>query len=356
MPKLVFDVDFIIFEAVSVAQEVFITATHKPTGYVQEFKNRTELWGHHGKKIGGWIGVQNEMSGNTYYKAEDFDVVDGVRPRPFKVVTEPDSPPQYLSPEDGAKNIIDGRIKSICSKLNATEYIGYTGTGEVFRHKAATLLPYKGHREDLITPLLLKDMKKYVQDKHNCKLVTDIEADDAVSIATIEGYKKWKKSGNDEDILIAVAVDKDAKQTEGWHFNPDKDESPRLIEGFGKLWLTEKGDVDGCGRMWLYYQIAVGDTTDNYKSNCFSKIKFASKGGYDALKDCTNDKEAFKALVEVFKKLYPEPIEVEGCKGKITIDWLHVMQEMATMAMMLRHPEDKIDIKAALTKLGITYG
>ena len=67
-----------------------------------------------------------------------------------------------------------------------------------------------------------------------------------MSIATIEGYKKWKKSGDDEDILIAVAVDKDAKQTEGWHFNPDKDESPRLIEGFGKLWLTEKGDVDGC--------------------------------------------------------------------------------------------------------------
>ncbi len=356
MTRLCFDMDCIIFDAVSVAEERFITATHVPTNQVMEMENRTELWGHHSKKVGGWIETQNSMSGNDFYKVEDFVVTDGQRARPFRIKGTEGQPDTFLTPSEGAKKIIDDKIALIVNKLKATSYFGFTGTGDVFRHHTATLLPYKGQRDDLIRPLLLDEMKKYVCDNHNCTLVTGIEADDAVSMATIAGYKAWKASENDEDIVIAIAVDKDAKQTEGWHFNHTKDHSPRLIEGLGKLWLTEKGDVDGCGRMWLYYQVAVGDTTDNYKSNCFSSVKYASKGGYNDLKDCTTDKEAFTALVAVFKKLYPEAKEVEGCKGPVKIDWLYVMQEMFNMAFMLRRPDDKIDVKAVLTKLGIEHG
>lgn len=359
MTRICFDIDALIFDCVSVAEEKFITVTHRPTGKVLEFDNRTEFYGDWRKKSGGWLGVQNKMQGSEYYKAEDFDIVDGQRPRPFRIMLEDEhgNPVEgKLSPFEGAKKILDDQIAAVCKQLGTTDYFGFTGTGEVFRHEAATLLPYKGQRGDMLRPLLLDQMKQYVCERHNCELVTGIEADDAVSIETVRGYKLWKAMGKDDAYkVIAVAVDKDSKQTEGWHFNHKKDKEPRLIQGFGGLWLNDKGDVDGAGRMWLYWQIAHGDDTDNYKANCFSKVKYGGKGAYNDLKGCKNDKEAFEALVGIFKKLYPEPIEVDGCKGRITIDWLHVFQEMATMAMMLRHPGDKMDVKATLDKLGIEY-
>lgn len=358
MTKLCMDIDCIIFDAVSVMEEKYITATHKPTGQVMEFENKTALWGHHLKKTGGWVGQQNELSGGEYYKAEDFEVVDGQRLRMFKQKMDDGDGNEYTvlnSPAEGAKKIIDGKIKEICDKLGVHEYFGFTGTGTVFRHDLATLQPYKGQREDLLSPLLLKEMKQYVCDKHNCTLVTGIEADDAVSMVTVKAYKAWKLSGDEADKVIAVAVDKDSKQTEGWHFNPTKDEQPRLIEGFGKLWLDKKGDPDGSGRMWLYWQIAHGDETDNYKTSCFSGKKYAGKGAYNDLVDCKNDKQAWSKLVEILKRLYPEKITVTTFRGELEIDWLYVLQEMTNMAFMLRHEGDKIDVKTVLDKLGISY-
>ncbi len=351
MTRLCFDFDAIVFPAVAASEDRYITATHRITGREMEFENKTELWGHWKTKTGGWIGVQNALSKNEYWKAEDFDVVQGQRLRLFKTL-EGGTIPAI----EGAKKLIDDQIAAVCKRLGASSYFGYTGTGDVFRHRVATLMPYKGQREDTLRPILLSAMKQHVIDKHNCTLVEDIEADDAVSMATIKGYESWKEGGKlDEDRVIAIAVDKDAKQTEGWHFNHSKDKEPRLIEGLGRLWLDEKGDIDGAGRMWLYYQVAAGDTSDNYKPNCFSTKKYAEKGAYKDLHECTTDKEAFTALVRVFKMLYPEKQTVETHVGTIEIDWLYVMQEMFTLAMMLRKPDDKIDVKVVLDKLGVSY-
>lgn len=367
MTKLVFDIDFIIFEAVSVAEERYITAKHKPTGLELELDNKTKLWGHWKKKIGGWIGDQNELSGNDYYKAEDFEVEECHRPRPFRIKGEVigedgegnpiRSKDTFLSPSDGAKKIIDDRVATIVGKSMADSYKCFTGEGDVFRHELATLLPYKGNRDDMLTPFLLKEMKQYVQDRHNTKLVRGIEADDAYSMAVTQGYNDWLANGMDDDYkVVGVAIDKDTKGVTGFHFNPNKDKEPRLVKGFGSLWLNDKGEVDGMGRMWFYYQVAVGDDTDNYKANCHSEIAWASKGGYNALKECKTDKEAWTALVGVFKKLYPEPKTITNFRGAtFEIDWLYVFQEMVNMAHMLRKPCDKIDVKATLDKLGVDY-
>ncbi len=354
MTKLCFDIDCLIFSAVSVMEEKFISVTHKPTGRKLEFATRTELWGEWRKKIGGWVGTQNALSKSDYYKAEDFEVVDGQRLRPFILKGKDGAPDKTLSALDGAKKLIDDKIIEICAKLKTGSYFGYTGRGDVFRHEVATLLPYKGNREG--RPLLLDEIKDYVCEKHHIELVEGIEADDACNIATVQGYDAWIKSGkNDKYKVIQVAVDKDTKGNNGWHYNPDKDDAPRLIEGFGKLWLTEKDEVDGCGRLFFYWQVLHGDDTDNYKSNCFSDKKYGGKGAYKDLKDCTNDKEAFTMMVDRFKWMYPEKKIVEGCKGPVEIDHMYVMQEMATMAMMLRKPGDKIDVKAVCTKLGVNY-
>lgn len=363
MTKLIFDIDFIIFDAVSVAEERFITATHIPTDRKIEFKNKTELWGHYKKKEGGWIAEQNKKLGNDFWKVADFDVVEGQRPRPFKIKgVDPftqgpnESLDYFITPWDGAKKILDDKVKAICQKLGTTEYEGFTGTGDVFRHDLCTLLKYKD-RDELMKPLLLRKMKEYVCERHSTTLVKGLEADDHVSIAVLAGYNKWLAGGKkDCDKVIGIAEDKDSDGCTGWWFNPEKDAAPRLIEGFGKLWVNDKGDVKGQGRMWLYFQIGCGDSSDNYSANCFSDARWGQTGAYKELKNCKTDKEAFEALVGIFKMLYPEPKTVEGCKGPVKIDAIYVMQECFTMAKMLRAVDEPVtDVKAVMDKLGVNY-
>lgn len=362
MASLVLDIDCIIFDAVSVAEERFIIAHHIPTGRKMEFENKTALWGDWRKKQGGWCSEENKKLGSTYWKAEDFEVVEGQRPRPFKIKGvcefsgEPDPVKDYfITPWEGAKKILDDKIKTICKTLGTDEYIGYTGTGDVFRHDVCTLLRYKD-RDDIMKPLLLKRMKEYVCERHSTTLVTHEEADDWVAMKVLEGYNNWVKNGKkDEDIVIGVAEDKDSKQTSGWWFNPNKDTKPRLIEGLGSLWLNDKGDPDGCGRMWLYFQVGAQDKADNYSAQCFSDVPWGDKKAYTELIDCKTDKEAFESLVGIFKKLYPKKKTVQGCKGPVEIDWLYVMQECFTMALMLRKLGDGINVKETLEKLKIEY-
>lgn len=342
MTKLCFDIDFLIFDSAAASEYRYIKAHHIPSGVSYKFDNRTGLWSDWRKKTGGWIGEQNEMFGEERYKAEDFEIED------VQEVSKAGLPQ--------AKRVLDQKIKTICSTLGVNDYFGFTGKGEVFRHKLATLLPYKGNRDNVIRPIYLDELKEYAVKKHNCEMVKSIEADDAFSIAVVNGYKKWKQTRDDVDRVVGIAEDKDSKQVEGFHFNPNKDTVVREIEGLGKLWLDAKGDVDGCGRMWLYLQISYGDASDHYKANCFSDKRWGEKNGYNMLKDCKTDKEAWQALVNTYKLLYPEPKKVIGWRGnEIEIDWLYVLQEVTSLAFMLRKPDDKIDVLNVLQKLGVKY-
>lgn len=352
--RVCFDVDFILFSAASIAQETFIKATHVPTGQVIELENISALWGHHKKKDGGWCSVQNKMSGNDFYKPADFEVENCQKLRPFRVKGKDGEPDTFLDPMAGAQKVVTDKINGICGKLKAQSYFGYTGRGKTFRHDVATLQPYKGVRP--AAPLILNELKEWAVQNHNIVWVEGVEADDAVAMAVLDGYKKWVAGGKQDcDIIIGCLIDKDGKQTTGWTYNPNKHTEPRLIEGFGSLWLNEKDEVGGEGRMFYYFQVAFGDDCDGYRSNCFSDVKYGPKAAFKDLSHCKTDAEAFTALVKIYKKLYPEPKVVTTFRGDILIDHMYVFQELATLALMLRKPGDFIDVKAVCQKLGVSF-
>lgn len=365
--KLIFDYDFLIFEAASIAEERYITAKHIPSNRKFEFATKTELWGDWRKREGGWIAAENARNGNDYYKAEDFEVVMCQRPKPFRVsgkegrydefgdLREEEAEPTFISPLKGAKMVLDRKIKDIYTKLGGTSYEGYTGKGEVFRHELATLIPYKGNRDDLLTPLVLHKLKDYVIAKHNCELVEGIEADDAVNIAVTNGYKAFK-SGVGEKV-VGVIVDKDYNSTEGYWHNPDKDSEPREVKGFGSLYINDKNEVKGDGRIWLYHQVMSGDASDNYAANSQSDKKWGEKSSYKLLKDCTTDKQAFEALVTGYKTLYPAPKTITNFRGDtFEIDWLYCLTENFNLAKMMRTYDEKPTVvKDVLDKLKIVY-
>jgi len=95
---------------------------------------------------------------------------------------------------------------------------------------------YKKNRETKPEPEFLQEVRNYIRDVYYCIEFPEIEADDVMGF-----YAKDS---------IAVTIDKDLQGTEGWHYNPYKDETPFYItkeeaeEFFCIQWMA--GDSTDC--------------------------------------------------------------------------------------------------------------
>ena len=109
-----------------------------------------------------------------------------------------------------------------------------------FRHKLATIAPYKGNRT-APKPAHLPALRKHLVDEWKAEVVDGQEADDAIAIeATTLG-----------DSCVMVSVDKDFDQIPGWHYN--------FVKNVG-YYVTEEE-----GLLSFYKQILSGDDADNIK-------------------------------------------------------------------------------------------
>lgn len=322
----VIDIDLYKYTAASAGEKRTVRVTHKIKGGSVEVNNRTEFYGDWRKKDGGLLAQINAKreSPMTWdeFDYEDVQVVDNVENvlHTAKVMVEKDLA------ACGAKN-----------------YIAFLGKGDPFRVEKSTLIKYKD-RSDLLKPLLLDKVADYLQIKFDAKIVTGIETDDRV---VMECYGDPRK--------FALIEDKDyfGCPIKVW----DRNQQHRGIvdcNKFGRLFLDEKGKVRGEGRIFFYWQVAFGDPTDNYKANCVSDVKFGEKGAYDILVNTTNDKEALQAVVNSYKRLYPEPKLVTGWRGdEFEVDWFYVMEEVFQMARMLRWDDDQVDLRKVLERFKI---
>lgn len=326
--SMIAEVDTDCFKyACSFAGETRSVLVEHADGFCKEFKSRTEFHGRGKDKNTGEIAKLNKAKGKTYL-ADEFEYTDIQVAEPLDEV--------YRS----TKNTIDLAI----TRSGAKSANHYVGSGESWRVDASTLLRYKGERGSQIKPLLLDEVTAFIVDHYNAEIITDLEVDDVV---TMKAYGKPDR--------FVLGEDKDASGAGTKFYNISR---PNLgvVDGavFGSLHKNDKGKVTGVGRMFKMFQTCWGDPVDNYKAGCLSDVRIGEVGVYDRLVGSTNDKELFQNSVNIFKELYPEPKIVTGWRGdKIDVDWLYVMQEMFTMAHMLRFENDSVDIKSVLDKLNV---
>lgn len=332
---LLFDYDFLLYKACFAVEKSKIKVINKITSEESNFKCRSDFWGR-GKKIGGELAKINKSRTSPYTK-EDFEIIDE----------------KELEPFNSAVIVINSMINNICKQLGTNNFYGYSGTGETFRERLATLKPYKGNRENLIKPTYIDDLRDYLCDYKNCEIVKDIEADDAVSMDAYHYYNQYKKTGKNK--VITVAIDKDSKGCTGYLFNPYKDFEPLEINGLGTI-FNDEGKPDGYGRAWLYYQICRGDDVDFYDPACLSSMKVGDVTAYKALDGCSTDKQYWQAIVNFYKKMYPEPVTFTNFRGdELTVDWLYILQEITDLAHMKRWYDDRLVVKDILDKLKVNY-
>ncbi len=322
----VIDADLYKYHVAAAGETRTVLVTHRASGKEMEVKNRTEFYGDWRKKEGGILATINAKR-TSPFTWDEFDYKDI----------------QVAEPIENVLHTAKVMVEKDLEASGCSEYIAYLGAGDSFRVARSSLIKYKD-REHLLKPLLLQEVSDYLQCRFEAEIVVDIEADDKI---VMECYNEPHK--------FAIVEDKDAwaQPINVW----DRNQQHRGIVNcneFGKLFLDDKGKVRGQGRLFLYWQTAYGDDTDNYRANCMSDKKWGEKSAFNALVTCQDDKEAMQALKDIYQSLYPEPKEVIGWRGDpILIDWKYVIREIWDMARMLRWKDDKVDIIRIMEKVGV---
>lgn len=325
----IIDLDYVKYSAASVGEKRSIIVTHKPSGREKEFATRTEFYGRDKAKSGGWLGEVNSKR-DSPFELSEFSIVDLQTPEPVEHVLQ----------------IAKTQVENDLKKLGASNYKAFLGKGESFRVELSTLLKYKDNRKEMLRPLHMDAVTEYLERKFKAEVVTGIEADDACVIAAYN-----------QPYCVIQGLDKDYYGQCVRFFNVNRpDEGVQDCNQFGKLWLDEKGDVRGIGRMHLYWQISSNDTSDNYAANCFSDIKWAGKSAYKSLVEAQDDKQAWEKMKGIFQYLYPEKKTVLGWRNNpVDITWDYVLNEMFMMARMLTKPDQNLNAYDVMDKVGVDY-
>ena len=321
---VVLDGDEIAFQIAAACEQRGIIVTNKSNEAQAPFKTRTQF--------------KDLLSGISY--PEDF----------FEIVDT-----QIAEDEKNAFATVKAKLMNYREKFNTDNIEIYLSGKGNFRDELLLPKKYKDNRKDALRPVLLQKVRDYLVNYQKAVVVNGMEADDMLSIRAHTGHKIV---GNK---IIAVTVDKDAMGYTGLIFNPDKMTEPKLIDGFGELYINEKDEVKGYGRVWTYFQILNGDPVDGYKPTDLvelvkgKKPRFGEKAVYKLLSACRNDKEAWQVIHDQFLSWFGnEKFSYTAWNGvEVITTYVDVIQMYFMCAKMLRWENDFPQVNDVLKKYGI---
>lgn len=284
MDKLLIDGDVVAFKVASACEQRSVLVTHVPTSRTKSFKHRTEFK--------GWL------SENSKWNESEFTIEDV----------------QECEPEAFAFNTINQMVKNIKQKCGIEKASFFLSGKDNFRRSLPLPVQYKDSRKETIKPLLLQACRDFIEGKFKAVIVNGEEADDRLAREAHQAFLRGEK-------WVQVTSDKDAEQVEGWIFNLDKDEAPRLIDAFGNLYRDDKGKVRGGGYLYLCFQWINGDSTDCYCPSDMVRLsnpkwKFGEVGVYNLLKDVATVEEADAVVDKWYTDMFPEPVTYEAWNGE----------------------------------------
>lgn len=156
------------------------------------------------------------------------------------------------------------------------EFKAYLTGSDNYRHKLATIQPYKGNRVQE-KPKYLADAREYLKYAWQAQVVEGREADDAL------GCAQW--AAKDKSTCI-VSIDKDMLTIPGWHYNYLKQEI-RYVK------LPE-------ANKFFYTQVLTGDRSDNVLGVKGIGPKKAQK----ELDGLHSERDLYLKCLEVYNRVY----------------------------------------------------
>lgn len=173
------------------------------------------------------------------------------------------------------RSMIDGVLKAVTEKLKVKEvtYQMFLTASPNYRDWIATIRPYKGNRANTARPILYDELRKYLVEVWDARVISQIEADDEISLAAKEGEYK--------DVI--VHVDKDLLMIPGLHYNPNK----------GWATITKER-----GLREFYRQMITGDTADNIPGI----YRAGAKAAKDAIRPGMTEEQMWKTVLAMYEE------------------------------------------------------
>ena len=233
-----------------------------------------------------------------------------------------------VEPLANALHTVKKTIGTILEQTRAADFKVFLSKGENFRHRNATILKYKGNRDDLRRPVHYDDIRKYIIKYYDAIVCEDIEADDALA-----NYQT--------DTTVICSIDKDLLQVPGKHFN----------------WVHASADDDRTGKILisppiglqkLWMQVLTGDATDNIPG-----IKgIGDVKAKRALADCTTAEEYCFACIEKWNEYLLSDKAPEWVVGADTEEESIVYKHWDTGEEIRATAEDIVNEVYSLLKVG----
>ena len=188
---------------------------------------------------------------------------------------EDGNPIMELSDISKVTELAKGRILSVIMGCQAGSWDGWLTRGENYRHRVATILPYKGHRADAVRDNV-DTLKQILFHDMGAAWCDEQEADDAIAIEQwSDVHYVGTTYGWDDTILqehcgtVIASRDKDLDTVPGWHCKWWLDGGK---DRFGKVVSDERRSKEKVEVYWItwvealrnfYTQCLIGDTADN---------------------------------------------------------------------------------------------
>ncbi|AUR87475.1 hypothetical protein NVP1101O_064 [Vibrio phage 1.101.O._10N.261.45.C6] len=364
-----FDFDTTLWKACANMENKYIVAKHITEGWEEEFKNVTTFRGMgKGIKPSSWLGMKNverEVEGKEPYKLEDFEVTNCAR---LKIDKD--------KAIEQAKIQIHLKMKQIRQQFRVPKIMVHIGAGECFRHSLDLVRPYKGNRAESSRPIILKEIRSWVEKELLCEVTREgFEADDRVEHYGFQGYVDYLKKGKFSHIVLAS--DKDAKNNPKLLIDPDTytgDENPlkgqfkfpqaMLIldstKDAGDIGIIQKAsssDYKFYGFKGLLWQAFLsGDGADNYSctSHLGQNLNFGDESAYRLIKPCETAYDALQTTIDKFAELLPYGVQYLNHRGEeLDVDTMSYMNTYFKVAYMTRSYEDQVDFYQLCEKMKV---
>ena len=146
-----------------------------------------------------------------------------------------------VDPEHYAFHIAKKMITGICDKVGGKPILYLTSENDrtSFRRLLAVTKPYKGQRKEDNKPVHYGAIREYLIKNYNTKVITTLEADDALAITHVYNPNN----------TVVCSLDKDLLQVPGKHYRW-KDQQKIIINEY-------------TGAYNLFIQMLMGDRIDN---------------------------------------------------------------------------------------------
>lgn len=165
---------------------------------------------------------------------------------------------ETIPPFHYVETLLLGRLDYIKEQIGTNvSPVLYLTEGPTFRYDIAVTKPYKGTRKEN-KPWHYTNLSVYMKDILGAKVITEIEADDAIAIEHTAS----------EGTTIICSRDKDLRQVPGWFYSWELGRQA----AFGPILITKEGTLElsddhkkltATGLAAFYGQVLTGDRVDN---------------------------------------------------------------------------------------------